>query len=89
MAGFYTTIQKKVVKTMILNKKSVKIKDVEVYNTEIIYARVMALISVGTLELEMVMRHKLSPIPGSYFDESGEIRVAKNKSQLKKSLGEY
>ena len=66
-----------------------KIKDVEVYNTEIIYARVMALIRVGTLELEMVMRHELSPIPGSYFDESGEIRVAKNKSQLKKSLGEY
>ena len=71
---------------MITNKKGVKVQEIEVYNTEIIYARVLGLISVGKLELEDVFKHELSPIPMSLFDNSGEMRSAKNKSQLKRAL---
>jgi hypothetical protein len=50
---------------MITIKKSIKIQEIEVYNTEIVYARVLGLISVGKLELEEVRKHELSPIPMS------------------------
>ena len=75
--GFYESI-KKYVKTMVVNKKGVKIQDVEVYNTETIYARVMALISTGRIKLE-VLKHELSPIPVSLFEDSGEMRAAKKQ----------
>ena len=84
-AGFHNSIKKNV-KTMLINKKSIKIKDVEIYNTETIYARVMALISTGALQLDEVFKYELSPIPVSLFEESGDMRLAKNKSMIKRSL---
>ena len=57
--GFYSTIQKKV-KTMIINKKSVKVRDIEVYNTEI-YGRVMCIFSTNRIKLDEVLKYELSP----------------------------
>ena len=54
--GFYSPI-KKVVNTMKVGKKSVKLDEIEVYNTEMIYTRVMCLFSMGRIELEDVLKY--------------------------------
>ena len=59
--GFYSTIQKRV-QTMIPNKNSVRVGDIEVYNTEIIYARVMCLLSTNRIKLDEVLKYELSSI---------------------------
>ena len=58
--GFYNSIGKDVT-TMVVNKRNTKIRDIEVYNTEIIYMRVMGLLSTGMVILEDVLKHELSP----------------------------
>ena len=57
--GFYSTIHRKV-KTLPSDKKSVKVGDVEIFSTEAIYARVMCLLSIGSINLEEVLKHELS-----------------------------
>ena len=83
--GFYDTIKKEVV-TMIAAKKSIKVGEVEVYDTEIIFARVMCLLNAGQLKLEEVFSYELSPIPVSLFKENGEMRINGNKADLKNVL---
>ena len=83
--GFYSTIHRKV-KTLPSDKKSVKVGDVEIFSTEAIYARVMCLLSIGSINLEEVLKHELSPVPSSIFSETGDIRSASGKSALKNSL---
>ena len=82
---FYSTIQKKV-KTMIVNKKSVKAGDIEVYNTEIIHTRVMCILTTNRIKLDEVLKYQLSPIPNSLIRENGNMRLAKSKSTLKNNL---
>ena len=83
--GFYNSIDKAVT-TMVVNKRNTKIRDIEVYNTEIIYMRVMGLLSTGMVLLEDVLKHELSPIPKSLFLDTGEMRPSKTKSDLKKMM---
>ena len=71
---------------MIINKKSVKVGDIEVYNTEIIYARVMCILSTNRIKLDEVLKYELSPRPNSLFKENGNMRLAKSKSTLKNNL---
>ena len=80
--GFYSTIHRKV-KTLPSDKKSVKVGDVEIFSTEAIYARVMCLLSIGSINLEEVLKHELSPVPSAIFLETGDIRSASGKSALK------
>ena len=75
--GFYAPIRKEI-KTMIVNKRGVKMQEIEVYNTEII--------SAEKLKLCKVLKYELSPIPMSLFEDAGEMRVSKDKAKLKKAL---
>ena len=83
---FRNTISKKV-KTIADGKMIVSVGTEKVYDTTVIYSRV-----VGTearsreLGLKKVLRHKLAPVPASMFLNSGEARMCEAKIDLNKSL---
>lgn len=83
--GFHETISKKVV-TMNESKKHIKVGEVEVYNTEVIFARVVCLLSAGQINLDEIFCYELSPIPTSLFEVNGEPRGSKAKAVLKNAL---
>ena len=71
---FYNPISKKVT-TMANKKKGTKVGDVIIYNTEVIFSRVMCLQSTGQLvNLQDFFKYELSPIPTSLFKENGKGR---------------
>ena len=81
--GFHSSIKNEIV-TMKSSKKSVKAGEVEIFNAEVIYSRVMCLLSIGRIELEEVLKYELSPDPLSLFDSNGEMRHSTSKTDLKK-----
>ena len=84
--GFYDTIHN-TVKTMALTRRHLKVANTKVYDTEMIYARAMGLQnSVRNFDTKTLMAHELSPVPTSMFDESGHMKDAKTKSNLKNAL---
>ena len=82
--GFYSPIQKKV--QLMKPEKKCTIGDVEVYSTEAIYARIICLMSTSSITLEDVLKYELAPVPTALFDENGDIRSNKQKSELKNTL---
>ena len=72
--------------TMKSARKSVRSGDIQIFNTEVIYSRVMCLLSIGRVKLEEVLRFELSPKPLSIFQTNGEMRPSKSKSDLKTVL---
>lgn len=84
--GLYETITKKVV-TMDHARKHVKVEAVKVFDTNLIYSRVIGLQASGRdVDIKDVLGHELAPVPTSMFDDTGEMRIAKSKSTLKKIL---
>ena len=83
--GFYSTIQKKVI-TMACKPKRKDLNVHEAYNTEMLYSRVMCLLSVNQISLDDLFKYELSPIPLSMFKATGEGRFPSNKSSLKKKF---
>ena len=81
--GFHSPIKNEIV-TMKSSKKSVKAGEVEIFNAEVIYSRVMCLLSIGRIELEEVLKYELSPVPSSLFDSNGEMMHSTSKTDLKK-----
>ena len=59
-------------------KKCSKSEEIKVFNTELIYSRVMCLLSIGRITLENVLKYELSPIPLSLFENTGEMRASKS-----------
>ena len=81
--GFYKTIRVKL-KTMEVTKKSFKVGDRKVYNTELIYSRVIGLqASPREVSITDIMLCELTPIPTARFNDSGDMRISKSKSILK------
>ena len=83
--SFHETISKKVV-TMNDSKKHIKVGEIEIYNTEVMFARVMCLLGASQIKLDDVFSYELSPIPTSLFEVNGEPRGSKAKSVLKNTL---
>ena len=65
-----------------------KTGDVVVYNTEVIYSRVMCLLNAKKIDLKDLFKDELPPVPLSLFDEDGDSRLAKQKADLKNTLKE-
>ena len=82
--GFKATISRCVVPMSV--KKAKSNAATPEYNTELIFSRVMYLMSMGQIELEDIFNYELSPIPTSLFKNTGEPRYPKNKSDLKNKL---
>ena len=82
--SFYESISKKI-ETMAITKKSLKLGESKVYNTELIYSRVIGLqASSRDISISEVISCELSPVPTALFNDSGEMRISKSKSDLKK-----
>lgn len=84
-AGFYATLPRKVV-TMLSMRKKIKVGNIPVYDTNLIYSRVVGLQSSRSLGMDEVLKFELSPVPSSMFEENGDMRIAKNKSVMKRLL---
>ena len=85
-SGFLEPIRKMVV-TMTVTKKHVPVGDVKVFDTNLIYSRVIGLqASSREIDITDVLAHELAPVPTSMFNDSGEMRISKAKSILKKQL---
>ena len=75
------------VTTMAVSQKHIKVNDMKMFDTEMIYARAMALqCSVRNYDTKNLMAHELSPRPASMFDDSGAMKVSKTKSVLNNDL---
>ena len=60
--GFYEPISKKVT-TMTISKKCLKVNDVPVHDTEVIFSRIMCLLSTGDIDLKETLRnYELPPL---------------------------
>ena len=84
--GFGSTISKKV-KTVADSKKHIKVGSKKVYDTSVIYSRVIGIqASSRDIDIKKVLSHELAPVPTSMFLDSGAMRICKAKSDLKKRL---
>ena len=68
------------------SRKKIKIEGEHVYDTNLIYSRVLGLQTVRDINLQDVMKYELAPIPTSIFEENGDMHITKTKSVLKKKL---
>jgi len=78
--GFYDSVPMNA-ETMAMTKKPVKVADSKVYNTELIYSRVMGL-QASSRDINIILR-ELSPVPTALFNDTEEMQISKSKSDLK------
>ena len=65
-------------------KKSIKVNEVEIIGTSLIYSRVTALqLTHEAMKIENVFQFDLAPIPTSIFEDTGALRPPRSKSDLK------
>ena len=84
--GFCNVIKKEL-RTMKSRKKCSNSGEIEVFNnTELIYFCVMYLLAIRRITLEDVLMYELSLTLLPLFENTGEMRTSKSKSDLKKAL---
>ena len=71
---FHSSLKKNVI-TMQETKKSITVGDTSVYDTKLIFNRVMGLQQSRDLNIKDVLSYELSPVPASLFDEHGIMRM--------------
>ena len=60
---------------MAVSKKSIKIDETPIYDTDLIYTRVIRLHQSPDIDIKEVPTGELSPVPPALFDESGDMRI--------------
>ena len=84
--GFYQTIKRKVI-TKKEGTEKLGADPMEQCNSGLIFVRVTALVSIRAINLNDVLKYELAAVPTSIFDgKSGELRISKSKSILKRRL---
>ena len=83
--GFHGTIPKKIV-TMSITKKQMNIEHTPIYDTDLIYSRVLGLQQSRDISLKDVLAYELSPVPTAVFEDNGDLRLTKSKATLKNKL---
>ena len=82
--GFHDTLPKKV-HAMVITKKYIQVGSAKVYDTNLIYSRIIGLKASGQdMNLSDVLKHE--SIPTSMFTNNGEMRLATSTSTLKNKL---
>ena len=82
--GFHDTLPKKV-RTMVITKKHIQVGSAKVYETNLIYSRIIGLkASCQDLNLNEVLKYESIPI--SMFTHNGQMRLATSKSTLENKL---
>jgi len=82
--SFNTSLTKNVT-TMAETKKNITLDEKLVYDTELIYTRVMCLQQSRDIDFKDVISYKLSSVPATLFDENGAMR-AQSKAILKRKM---
>ena len=82
---FYEPLSNKVV-TMSVTKKQIKLGSADCFDNNLIYPRVMELMSSRDVDITDVFSHELAPVSSSMFEDSGDMRIKKYKSTLKQKL---
>lgn len=82
--SFNKTLSKKVT-TMTVTRKNIKVDETPIYETELIYSRVICMQQHRDIDIKEVLTYELSPVPASLFDDNGTMRV-QSKSILKSKL---
>ena len=82
--SFHQPLTKNVT-TMQAAKKSMNSDGGLVYDTELIYTRVLGLQQSRDLDIKNILKHELSPVPQALFDEHGDMR-SQAKVALKNKL---
>ena len=67
------------------SKKSVKAGEVEIFNAEITYSQFMCPLSIGSIELEEILKYELPPVPLYLFETNGEMSHLTSEAELKNS----
>ncbi|KAL8593372.1 hypothetical protein ACOMHN_065978 [Nucella lapillus] len=81
--GYWNAIPKRVT-TMAMSGKGVKVGPELMYDTELIFSRIIGLqASSKNVDFQDVLSYELAPIPTALFDDSGEMRICKSKADLK------
>ncbi|KAL8583211.1 hypothetical protein ACOMHN_053724 [Nucella lapillus] len=81
--GYWNAIPKRAT-TMAMTRKGVKVGPELIYDTELIFSRVIGLqASSRNVDFQDVLSYELAPIPTALFDDSGEMRICKSKADLK------
>ena len=86
--GFYGPISKTVI-TMDVTRKHVKIGAAKIFNTTLLFSRVIGLqaSSIETTDIQnLLLSNEFAPVPTSMFTDSGDMRIGKSKAQLKTQL---
>ena len=79
----------RVVKTQAELRHYIKVGDMKVFDTELIYTRVIGIqASSREIDIKQPLSHEFFPVPTAIFSESGEMRVAKAKSKWKTGITE-
>ena len=68
-------------------RKHLKVGAVKVFDTNLIYSKVIGLqVSGRDIDVKDVLGNEIAPVPTSMFDDTGDMRIAKSKSTLRKIL---
>ena len=78
--GFRSTIKKEVVTMKETGKSGTRNKTIEVYNTEIIFSRVIYLLPAGHIQMEDLFKYESAPVPTALFKDTGEGRYPTSKA---------
>ena len=82
--SFHDTILPRKVVTMSVGRKSMKVGDAKVFETETMYARAMALQAGSrSLNTDDIISHELAPYPASMFKSNGLMHDTKSKACFK------
>ena len=66
-------------------KKSIKVNEVKLLDTSLLYSRVIVLqLTNKALKVDNVVSFELSPVATSMFDDTDDMKSAKSKSSLNK-----
>jgi len=71
---------------MSISKKWIKLGSKDCYDTDLIYSRVMGLMSSRDIDLRELFFHELAPVPTSIFEGNGDMRITKSKAKPKQKL---
>ena len=83
--SFHKPLSKPTV-TMSISRKKVTVGDVGVFDTSLIFSRVLCVQKVQDIDMKDVLGYELAGVPPSMFDETGEMRITKSKFALKAKL---
>ena len=83
--SFDGPLPRKVV-TMSISSKQILLGSKDCYDNDLIYSRVMGLMSSRKIDLKELFSHELAPIPTSMFEDNGDMRITQSNSSLKQKM---